>query len=77
MVDDDNLKAYKQWIYKNGVPENREDIKTTNAIPLEYNLVYLNGGLHSKQASSSIGTYFYTNLNLFNFPKFHLIRAAI
>lgn len=43
-MDDEKIENYKEWLYKNGVGENREDVGSANAIPLEYNLVFLNGG---------------------------------
>lgn len=38
-----NLDKYKINLYKNGVAENHQDISYQNAIPLEYNLVLMNG----------------------------------
>lgn len=38
-----DLSQYKVNLYKNGVAENHEDISYENAIPLEYNLVLMNG----------------------------------
>jgi folate-binding Fe-S cluster repair protein YgfZ len=39
-----NINEYKEFLYKNGIAENNDDIKQGNSIPLEYNLVFLNGG---------------------------------
>ena len=39
-----NINEYKESLYKNGIGENNDDIKQGNSIPLEYNLVFLNGG---------------------------------
>lgn len=37
-------RDYKKHLYSCGVPENNDDYKFENCIPLEYNLVFMNGG---------------------------------
>ena len=39
-----DLKAYKTHLYRHGIPENNDDFKYEGSIPLEYNLVFMNGG---------------------------------
>jgi hypothetical protein len=43
-IEERNLKNYKKNLIRHGVPENNESFSYGNAIPLEYNLVMLNGG---------------------------------
>lgn len=40
-----NLNEYKKFMYKRGVSEGAEVIPYSNCIPLEYNAVFLNGGM--------------------------------
>ena len=44
--NDDKIGNYKEWLYKNGECENKEDVGSANAIPLEYNLVFLKRGVY-------------------------------
>jgi len=39
----DDLLIYKQWLYQHGIAEGIEDIPPGECIPLEYNIVFLNG----------------------------------
>jgi folate-binding protein YgfZ len=39
----DDLLIYKQWLYRHGIAEGTEDIPPGECIPLEYNIVFLNG----------------------------------
>jgi folate-binding protein YgfZ len=39
----DDILIYKQWLYRHGIAEGIEDIPPGECIPLEYNIVYLNG----------------------------------
>lgn len=39
----DNISFYKQWLYRHGIAEGIEDIPPGECIPLEYNIVFLNG----------------------------------
>jgi len=39
----DDTSIYKQWLYRNGIAEGIEDIPPGECIPLEYNIVFLNG----------------------------------
>ena len=43
-----DLSLYKQWLYRHGVAEGTEDMPPGECIPLEYNIVYLNGVSFSK-----------------------------
>ena len=43
-----DLSTYKQWLYRHGVAEGTEDIPPGECIPLEYNIVFLNGVSFSK-----------------------------
>lgn len=43
-----NLSQYKEKLYKHGIAENHEDITYGSSIPLEYNIVLLNGVSFSK-----------------------------
>lgn len=43
-----DLSVYKQHLYKHGIAENDDDIHYSSAIPLEYNIVLLNGVSFSK-----------------------------
>lgn len=45
LSDEANLNNYKRFLYKNGIAENGEDFVYGSSIPLEYNIVFLNGGL--------------------------------
>ena len=38
-----DLLVYKQWLYRHGIAEGIEDIPPGECIPLEYNIVFLNG----------------------------------
>jgi len=38
-----DILIYKQWLYRHGIAEGIEDIPPGGCIPLEYNVVYLNG----------------------------------
>jgi folate-binding protein YgfZ len=38
-----DILIYKQWLYQHGVAEGIEDIPPGECIPLEYNIVFLNG----------------------------------
>ena len=38
-----DLSMYKRWLYGNGIAEGVEDIPPGDCIPLEYNIVFLNG----------------------------------
>jgi folate-binding protein YgfZ len=38
-----DLLIYKQWLYQHGIAEGSEDIPPGECIPLEYNIVFLNG----------------------------------
>ncbi|CAF0905889.1 unnamed protein product [Adineta steineri] len=38
-----DILVYKQWLYQHGIAEGIEDIPPGECIPLEYNIVYLNG----------------------------------
>ena len=44
----DELSTYKQWLYRHGIAEGTEDIPPGECIPLEYNIVFLNGVSFSK-----------------------------
>ncbi|CAF0854631.1 unnamed protein product [Didymodactylos carnosus] len=46
--EEQNITLYKKWLYKNGVAEGTDDIPSAVAIPLEYNIVFLNGVSFSK-----------------------------
>ncbi|CAF1038735.1 unnamed protein product [Adineta ricciae] len=39
---------YKRWLYRHGIAEGTEDIPPGECIPLEYNIVFLNGVSFSK-----------------------------
>ncbi len=39
-----DLKLYKKHLIQNGIAENNEVINFENSIPLEYNVVHMNGG---------------------------------
>jgi folate-binding protein YgfZ len=43
-----DILIYKQWLYRHGIAEGIEDIPPGECIPLEYNIVYLNGVSFSK-----------------------------
>ncbi|CAF1220644.1 unnamed protein product [Rotaria sordida] len=43
-----DILIYKQWLYQHGISEGIEDIPPGECIPLEYNIVYLNGVSFSK-----------------------------
>jgi len=43
-----DISHYKQWLYQNGIAEGVEDIPSGESIPLEYNIVFLNGVSFSK-----------------------------
>lgn len=43
ITENTDYSSYKQHLYKHGIAENHENIVYTNSIPLEYNLVLLNG----------------------------------
>lgn len=38
-----DISTYKQWLYRHGIAEGTEDIPPGECIPLEYNIVFLNG----------------------------------
>lgn len=38
-----DVSIYKKWLYKHGIAEGIEDIPPGDCIPLEYNIVFLNG----------------------------------
>jgi len=48
ITENSDLSIYKQHIYKHGIAENNDDIQYGSAIPLEYNIVLLNGVSFSK-----------------------------
>ena len=48
ITENSDLSVYKQHIYKHGIAENNDDIQYGSAIPLEYNIVLLNGVSFSK-----------------------------
>jgi folate-binding Fe-S cluster repair protein YgfZ len=41
---EENLSNYKKFLYKNGIAENGDDFVYGSSIPLEFNIVFLNGG---------------------------------
>ena len=43
-----DILIYKQWLYRHGIAEGIEDIPPGECIPLEYNVVFLNGVSFSK-----------------------------
>ncbi|UJR15282.1 hypothetical protein I4U23_002235 [Adineta vaga] len=43
-----DLSVYKRWLYRHGIAEGTEDIPPGECIPLEYNIVFLNGVSFSK-----------------------------
>ncbi|CAF1194334.1 unnamed protein product [Rotaria sp. Silwood1] len=43
-----DITIYKQWLYQNGISEGIEDMPPGECIPLEYNIVFLNGVSFSK-----------------------------
>jgi len=43
IIENSDISLYKQELYKHGIAENHVDISYGNSIPLEYNLVLLNG----------------------------------
>lgn len=45
---ENDLTVYKRWLYKNGIAEGVEDITPGEFIPLEFNVVFLNGVSFSK-----------------------------
>ena len=48
ITPDLNKSSYKKHLYRQGIAENHDDIPYGHAIPLEYNLVLLNGVSFSK-----------------------------
>ncbi|CAF1258680.1 unnamed protein product [Rotaria magnacalcarata] len=43
-----DISIYKKWLYQHGIAEGTEDIPSGECIPLEYNIVFLNGVSFSK-----------------------------
>lgn len=39
-----NINEYKKYFYKQGIAEGADVFTYGNSIPLEYNIVFLNGG---------------------------------
>ena len=44
IVNKSDLNQYRKNLYRNGIAENNQDINQGSSIPLEYNIVFLNGG---------------------------------
>ena len=40
----ENINEYKKCLYKNGIAEGADVFTYGNSIPLEFNIVFLNGG---------------------------------
>jgi hypothetical protein len=44
VYQENDLGLYKKHLIKNGITENNEVINYESSIPLEYNIVHMNGG---------------------------------
>ena len=44
VYQENDLVLYKKHLIKNGITENNEVINYESSIPLEYNIVHMNGG---------------------------------
>ena len=67
---EENLCNYKKFLYKNGIAENGDDFVYGSSIPLEFNIVFLNGG-------NLVCLFLHENENKFVWFKFRSTRAVI